>query len=322
MRAVQVKEFGGPEVLSVVEIGDPRPSAGQVLVRTSAVDVLFVDTQLRRGWGQEYFGTTPPYVPGDGVAGEVVELGADVDPDWLGKTVVASTGNAGTYAELVVVAESELVVVPDGLDERAAVVLLHDATTALLFAEHARIGSGERVLVTAAGGGAATILVQLARGAGARVIGAARGAAKLDLVRELGAEPVDYSEPGWQERVRELTGGVDVVFDGAGGSLGGAAFDAADRGARVYTYGASSGDFAVIDEAQAQRSGVVVTGLLDLQHSSRQQRKELLVRALTEAAAGKIEPTVGPSFPLREAAAAHAAIEARTVLGRAVLLPD
>lgn len=322
MRAVQVEEFGGPEVLSVVQTGEPQPSAGQVLVRMSAVDVLSVDTQIRRGWGQEYFGTRPPYVPGDGVAGEVVKLGADVDPAWLGKTIVASTGNAGTYAELVLVDQSELVAIPDGLDERAAVVLLHDATTALLLADHARIKPGERVLVTAAAGGAATILLQLAEDAGARVIGAAGGAAKLDLVRELGAEPVDYSEHGWQQRVRETSGGIDVVFDGAGGATGAAAFEAVTRRARVYTYGASSGDFAMIDEAEAERRDVTVTGLLDLQDSFRWQRKELLLRALAEAAAGKIKPTIGGGFALREAAEAHAAIEARTVLGRAVLLPD
>ncbi|SDZ43848.1 hypothetical protein SAMN05216215_107344 [Saccharopolyspora shandongensis] len=103
MRVVQVTEFGGPEVLAVADIADPRPGAGQVLVRASAVDVLFLDTQLREGWGKEFFGQAPPYVPGDGVAGEVVSVGEAVDPGWIGRPVVASTSNGGTYAELVVV---------------------------------------------------------------------------------------------------------------------------------------------------------------------------------------------------------------------------
>ncbi|MFC7341037.1 zinc-binding dehydrogenase [Saccharopolyspora griseoalba] len=321
MRAVQVEKFGGPEVLSVVETDDPEPSPGQVVVRTSAVDVLFLDTQLRSGWGRDYFEMEPPYVPGDGVAGDVVGLGSRVDPGWLGKTVVASTGNAGTCAELVAVDETELVEVPEGLDASAAVVLLHDASTALLFAEHARIQAGERVLVTAAAGGAGSILVQLARSAGAQVVGAARGAAKLDLVRKLGAEPVDYGEPDWPEQVRERTGGIDVVFDGAGGTIGATAFGTTVNGARVYSYGASSGDFAEIDQAKARDKDVTVIGLLDIQYSSRAQRKSLLERALREAAAGRVQPTIGASYPLGAVADAHADIEARSVLGRAVLLP-
>lgn len=320
MRAVQVGEFGGPEVLTSVEKPDPRPEPGQVLVRMVAVDVLFLDTKLRQGWGRQYFDTNPPYIPGDGVAGEVVALGEDVDPAWLGRTVVASTDNSGTYAELVAVDESELAAIPDGLDERSAAVLLHDATTALLLCDHAAVRPGERVLVTAAAGGAASIIIQLARSAGAQVVGAARGEQKLDLVRQLGAEPVDYGEAGWAEKVRDLTGGVDVVFDGAGGRYGLEAFQTVDDGARVITYGASDSDFATIDADEAKRRDVTVTGLLDVQYTSRRQRRDLLDKALAEAAAGHITPTIGKSFPLARAADAHAAIERREIIGRAVLL--
>ncbi|MGW5642368.1 zinc-binding dehydrogenase [Saccharopolyspora sp. NPDC003752] len=320
MRVVQVTGFGGPEVLAVADVADPEPGAGQVLVRASAVDVLFLDTQLREGWGKEFFGQSPPYVPGDGVAGEVVSVGGSVDPSWIGRSVVASTSNGGTYAELVVVDESELLPVPDGLGEREAVKLLHDATTALFLAEHARIQPGERVLVNAAAGGAASVLVQLARAAGAHVIGAARGDAKLNLVRELGGEPVDYAKPDWEQRVRELTGGVDVVFDGVGGALGSAAFETTNNGARFYSYGAASGDFTEIDPAEAQRRGVTVVGLLDVQPPP-EQKKQVTERALAEAAAGRIKPTIGQTFPLERAAEAHAAIAARTTPGRTLLLP-
>lgn len=319
MRAVQVTEFGGPEVLSVIEKADPVPRPGQVLVRMAAVDVLFLDTRLRQGWGQEYFEMNPPYIPGDGIAGEVVALGADVDPAWWGKKVVASTENSGTYAELVPVEETELVLIPDGLDEQAAVVLLHDASIAVQLVDHAAVRPGDRVLVTAAAGGAASIIVQLARTAGAQVIGAARGEAKLGLVRELGAEPVDYSAPGWVEKVRELTGGVDVIFDGAGGAYGRAAFQSADNGARVITYGASDEDFAEIDADEARRRDVTVTGLLEIQQLSRHQRKDVLIKALAEAAAGHITPAIGRTFPLERAADAHTAIEQREIVGRAVL---
>jgi NADPH2:quinone reductase len=320
MRVVQVTAFGGPEVLAVVEAADPVPGAGQVAVRASAVDVLFLDTQLRQGWGQEYFDTTPPYVPGDGVAGKVVSAGDGVDPGWIGRKVVASTNNGGTYAELVVVDESALVPVPDGLDPREAVALLHDATTALFLADHARIQPEERVLITAATGGAGSVLVQLARAAGAQVVGAARGDAKLNLVRELGGEPIDYTKPDWVEHLRKLTGGVDVVFEGVGGQLGRAAFEATNNGARVYTYGAASGEFAEIDPAEAQRRGVTLTGLLEMQPTPA-EKKPMTERALVEAAAGRIKPTIGRTFPLDRAADAHAAIEARTTMGRTLLLP-
>ena len=112
---------------------------------------------------------------------------------------------------------------PDGLGLSEAAALIHDGVTALGPFEGVRIEPGERVLITAAGGGLGLLLVQLARAAGGRVIGAARGDRKLDLIRESGAEvAVDYSEPGWAGRVREATGGagLDVVFDGAGGDIG------------------------------------------------------------------------------------------------------
>ncbi|MEV0698150.1 zinc-binding dehydrogenase [Saccharopolyspora sp. NPDC050389] len=320
MRVVQVTEFGGPEVLTVVEAADPVPGAGQVAVRASAVDVLFLDTQLREGWGQEYFATNPPYVPGNGVAGVVVSAGDGVDPSWLWREVVASTANGGTYAELAVVDETELLPVPDGLDPREAVALLHDGTTAMFLAEHARIEPGERVLVTGAAGGAASVLVQLARAAGAQVVGAARGETKLNLVRELGGEPVDYATPDWAEQVRKLTGGVDVVFDGVGGRLGRAAFEVANAGARVYTYGAASGGFAEIHPAEAQLRNVTVVGLLDVQPTP-EEKKPVTGRALAEAAAGRIKPTIGQTFPLERAADAHTAIAARTTPGRTLLLP-
>ncbi|MDI2028788.1 zinc-binding dehydrogenase [Saccharopolyspora sp. TS4A08] len=321
MRAVQVTKFGGPEVLSVIERPDPEPRAGEVLVKMAAVDVLFLDTKLRQGWGREYFDMNPPYVPGDGVAGDVVALGEGVDPAWLGKTVVASTENSGTCAELVAVPTGELVVVPDGLDEQAAAVLLHDAVTALQLADHAAVRPGEKVLVAAAAGGAASIIVQLTAAAGAHVIGAARGDEKLGRVRALGAEPVDYGAPDWAERVRDLTGGVDVLFDGAGGHYGRDAFRAVGDGGRVIAYGASDGDFADIDTTEAGRRGVTVTGLLDIQHATRERRLDLLRKALAEAAAGRITPAIGGSFPLEEVADAHAAIERREISGRAVLRP-
>src|SRR6266545_4147852 len=265
MRVVQVTRFGGPEVLVISEAPAPVAGPGQAVVGVSVADVLFVDTQIRSGRGSEYFGVKPPYVPGVGVAGQVISVGEGVDPGWVGRRVVATA--TGAYAEQTVVPAEGLIPVPDGLGLREAAALLHDGRTALGLAEGARIQPGEWVLVLAVGGGLGILLVQLAHAAGARVIGAARGKRKLDLARELGAAAVvDYSEPDWAERVREATGGVgpDVVFDGAGG-------------------------------------------------------KRLSGQVLSEAAAGRIRPVIGQTFPLERAADAHAAIEARGVIGKTLL---
>ncbi|RKT85512.1 NADPH2:quinone reductase [Saccharopolyspora antimicrobica] len=320
MRAVEVTRFGGPEVLSVVEAAAPEPGPAQVVVRMSAVDVLFLDTQLRGGWGEDFFGFEPPYVPGDGVAGEVVAFGADVDPSWLGRTVVAGTGNSGTYAELVAVDEAALIAVPDGLTAHEAASLLHDGATAVWLAEAASIRPGDRVLVTTAVGGAGSLLVQLARAAGAQVVGLARGEVKLELVRSFGADAVDYTDADWVEQVRELAGGgVDVVLDGAGGRTGSDAFGAVNDGARVFTYGAPGGDFAEYDEVEAKRRELTVVGLLDEQPDAEGLRA-MAARALAEAAAGRIKPTIGRTFPLERAADAHASVEARTSPGRTLLV--
>src|SRR6266511_3278547 len=320
MRVVQVTRFGGPEVLVISEAPAPVAGPGQAVVGVSVADVLFVDTQIRSGRGSEYFGVKPPYVPGVGVAGQVISVGEGVDPGWVGRRVVAAT--TGAYAEQTVVSAEGLIPVPDGLGLREAAALLHDGRTALGLAEGARIQPGEWVLVLAVGGGLGILLVQLAHAAGARVIGAARGKRKLDLARELGAAAVvDYSEPDWAERVREATGGVgpDVVFDGAGGQIGRAAFEITARGGRFSAHGAPSGRFAEIDPQEAERRGVTVRGIQHVQFSPA-DGKRLSGQVLSEAAAGRIRPVIGQTFPLERAADAHAAILVRGVITKNLLL--
>jgi NADPH2:quinone reductase len=176
--------------------------------------------------------------------------------------------------------------------------------------------------VLSAAGGLGILLVQLARAAGARVIGAARGKQKLDLATETGAEVVvDYAEPTWPELVRIATGGggPGVVFDGAGGKLGQAAFGVIAPGARLFAYGTPSGGFAEIDPHEAERRAVTVRGI-ELVQFALEEGKRLTERALTEAAAGRITPVIGQTFPLERAADAHRAIEARDAVGKTLLL--
>lgn len=326
MRVVQVTRFGPPDVLVVAQAPDPVAGAGQVVVGVSAVDVLFLDTRIRAGLGGEHFDVRPPYVPGSGVAGQVLATGEGVDTAWIGRRVVTRTGGAGGhggYAERAVVPVEGLLPVPDELGPPEAAALLHDGVTGMGLIEAAEIMPREWVLITAAGGGMGLLLVQLASAAGGRVIGAARGKRKLDLIEEVGAEvTVDYSEPGWAERVREATGsGSRVVLDGAGGAIGREAFGVTAAGGRFSAHGAAGGGFAEIDRGEAERRGVTLRGIRDVQFEPAEARR-LLGRVLREAATGGVWPVIGQTFPLERAADAHAVIEAREVTGKTLLLTE
>ncbi len=325
MLAMEVSRFGGPEVITARQVPDPVPGPGQAVIQTAVADVLLVDTMIRAGRGVDFFAIRPPYVPGNGVAGQVIATGTGVDTSWAGRAAVARTGGNGGfggYAERAVVLAADLIPVPPGLSLPVAAALLHDGATAFGLMEWAAINPGEWVLVTAAGGGMGVLLVQLARAAGGRVIGAARGRAKLDLARDAGAEAaLDYFDPDWVVRVRELTAdqGADVVFDGAGGGLGRAAFEVTALGGRFSAHGMSAGGFAPVDAGEAARRGITVHPIE--QHDPATLRR-LAAAALAEAAAGRLRPVIGQTFPLHQAADAHAALEARATVAKTLLIPE
>ncbi|MGW5413565.1 zinc-binding dehydrogenase [Actinomadura geliboluensis] len=321
MQAIQVKEFGGPEVLGVAEVPEPVPGPGQVVVGMAVADVIFLDTLLRGGWGQDFFPRTLPYVPGGGGAGEVLRTGAGVDPAWIGRRVVVRTETG--YAEQVVAGEGEIMPVPGGLAAGTAAALVHDGVTALSLARLGAPAQGEWVLVSAAAGGAGSLLVQLAVDAGARVVAAASSEAKLELARELGAEAVvDYTRADWVERVREATGGgVALGYDGAGGPLGLAAFDAVADGGRFVTYGTAEG-FTDPDKDVARRRGVRVLAPLMDGPPDEATVRELLGRVLELAEEGRLKPVTRATYPLERAADAHRALAERTTVGKSLLVVD
>ncbi|MFE0526322.1 zinc-binding dehydrogenase [Micromonospora parva] len=322
MRAIQVSAYGGPEVLILVDLPDPQAGEGEVIVRAEAVDTIYVETQIRGGWG-ERFGVTPPYVPGGAAAGTVVSTGPGVSASWLGRQVVAGAGTRGSYAELVRTSVDRLVPVPDGLGLREAAGLAHDGVTAMGIIDGLGVKPGDRVLILGAAGGMGTLLVQLAHGLGAQVVGAARGADKLTLVRRLGADAVvDYATEGWADAVREALGGlsVDVLLDGVGGDLGSDAFHLVADGGRFSAHGAASGTFATVDPQSAQARGVDVHGIADVQFKA-PKMVQLASRALAEAVQGRIRPVIAREYPLSSAADAHRAMEARSIPGKALLIP-
>jgi len=321
MRAVQAVEFGPPDVLVPTELPEPTAGPGEVVVGVNFAPVLFLDTQIRAGWGREWFPVTPPYTPGAGVAGEITSVGQGVDSEWAGRRVVADTVEGGGYRERAAVGIDRVVAIPEALGTAEAAALLHDGRTAMSLVEVAGIRPDEWVLVLGAGGGLGILLVQLAHGAGARVIGAARGRRKLDLARDVGASVVvDYSASAWPQQVLAATGGTGphLVFDGVGGEIGQAAFEITARGGTFSAHGAPSGEFAPIDRREAERRTITVRGIEQVQFAPAEARR-LTENALSEAAAARIRPIIGQRYPLACAADAHRAVEARDVIGKTLL---
>jgi NADPH2:quinone reductase len=313
-----VSDFGPPEVLVAGEVPAPVAGSGQVVVDVELANITFVETQLRAG-RPPHPAMLPalPVILGNGVGGVVAEVGPGVDDGFVGRRVVTSLGGAGGYAERAVAAAERLVDVPDGMALRDAVALLADGRTALMLVRMAEPQVGETVLVKAAAGGVGTLLVQLARNVGARVVALAGGERKLAVARELGADlAVDYRNDSWAQRVREAVGGVDVVFDGVGGAVGLAAFGLLRPKGRFCPFGMASGRATKVPAADARARGVTV-----LRGRARpDELTELTRAAIQEAAAGRLRPVIGQEFALGDAAAAHAAIEARTTIGKTLLV--
>ncbi|MGW6602685.1 zinc-binding dehydrogenase [Streptomyces sp. NPDC055036] len=321
MRAARVTAFGGPEVLVTAEVPDPVAGPGEVVIAVAVVDTIFVQTQVRAGWGQEYFPVRPPYILGGGVAGTVRSVGEGVDADWTGRRVVASIGITGGSAELVATPVESLVPVPDGLPFPTAAAVFQDGVTALALMDLTGVTADERVLITGASGGMGTLMVQLAKARGAYVVGVARGERKTALVRELGADAViDGAHDDWPVRAREALGarGADVVLEGVGGELGLAAFPLTADGGRFSAHGAPTGAFAPVDARHAADRKIRLLGIADVR-IPRRETVRLAARALAETAAGRLRPVIGGTFPLDEAAEAHRAIEGRGLLGKVLL---
>ncbi|NHD19315.1 MULTISPECIES: zinc-binding dehydrogenase [unclassified Actinopolyspora] len=319
MRAVRMKKFGPPEVLEPAEVPAPVAGEGQVLIEVVFASITFVETQVRSGRLPFLDGTAIlPIIPGNGVGGVVRSVGEDIASELVGRRVISTTGGSGGYAEQVAVDAAGVVEVPDGLATDVAVALLADGRTAMALCRAAAPRQGERVLIEAAGGGVGTLLVQLARDAGATVIAAAGFETKLDQARELGAEfTIDYSAPGWADLVRDMSGDVDIVFDGIGGDLGRTAFDLLASGGRMYSFGIAAGAFPDVDDEQAAQRGITVHRGVPV---SPVQARELTLSALSRAADGQLRPIIGQRFPLNDAARAHTHIENRATVGKTLLV--
>ncbi|WP_410602827.1 zinc-binding dehydrogenase [Amycolatopsis sp. lyj-90] len=321
MQVIRVSRFGGPEVLEPIQLPTPEPAEGELRIAVTAAGVGWLDALIRRGDGPDVFEVEPPYVPGGAVAGAVEAVGAGVDETWLGKPVISSAkgGYGGGYADKVIALPDSTFPIPEGLDSQHALALLDDGSTALALLEKTPVLAGERILVAPGVGGLGSLLVQLARAAGATVIAAVRGGEKAAIARKLGAEPVDYSGADWTGEVLELTGGkrLDVVFDGVGGELGAASLALLGNGGRFSGYGMSSGVETVIGDADRARLTIVDMAQLAGFWPDAPRRVREVLRL---AAGGNLTPVIGRTYSLTEASAAHSDIEGRRYTGKTLLV--
>lgn len=314
MRAIQIQEFGGPEVMEHVELPDPEPGDGEVVVEVARCGVNFADTHATR---DDYLAKqTLPLIPGGEISGTT--------PDGRRVAAVLATGG---YATHVAVPEGHLVPVPDGVsDDQAASILLQGLTAHALVHKCARLEAGETVVVEAAAGGTGTLAVQLAKRAGARVIGLASSAEKRELVERLGADAtVDSRAEELGEAIVEANGGngVDAVFEMSGGS----AFDQTLRilnpFGRMVTFGIASREQNEVQTGHLMRHSRAVIGFWLMHLIPRREEVAAMIADLLGAvAAGDLEVVVGGVYPLSEARAAHEALAARGTSGKLLLDPS
>ena len=320
MRAVVVREHGGPEVLEVRDVPEPVAGAGQVVVDVAAVGVNFVDTYNRSG----LYPSKPPYVAGGEAAGTVSAVGDGVAGLSVGDVVVSSNVR-GAYAERAVVDADRAVRVPDGVSARqAAASLLQGMTAHYLVNSTYAVRGGDTVLVHAAAGGMGLTLTQLIKLRGGRVVGTVSTPEKERLAREAGADEI-VGYDGFAAEVRRLTGGegVPVVYDGVGRTTFDGSLAALRPRGVLVLYGAASGPVPPFDPARLQSAGSAYLTRPTLVNYIA-TRDELVRRAtdvLGWVASGDLTPHVGRTYSLDDARTAHEDLEGRRTTGKLLLLP-
>ncbi|MBT2525093.1 zinc-binding dehydrogenase [Streptomyces sp. ISL-99] len=322
MHAIRLHAFGPAGNLTYEEVPGPVPAEGEVRIDVQASGVHLIETTLRRGLAVgPHEPPALPVTPGAEVAGVVGAVGPGVSTQWLGRRVVAQLELDGGYAEQAVVAVDALHRIPGGLDAETAVAVITTGSTAQGVLAVAQLTSEDVVLVMSAAGGLGSLFVQAARHAGAVVVGAAGGPAKVGRVRTLGAGiAVDYRDADWTAHVREALDGreVSVVLDGVGGRLGRQALELLGPGGRFLLHGWAAGEPTEITTRDLVERELTATWAIGPNMVPAGGWRELAARALDEAAAGRLVPLI-TRFPLERAADAHAALEARETEGKVVL---
>ncbi|MFO8043187.1 MAG: quinone oxidoreductase [Alkalispirochaeta sp.] len=313
---IQIDQHGGPQVLAYREIETPTPQPGEVLVRVHAAGLNYIDTYHRTGYYP-----VPALPTGLGVEGAgVVEE--------TGRRVAFAVPSLGTYQQYRCVPEEQLVDLPSQISfEQAAAMMLKGMTARYLLRQTYPVSAGDTILVHAAAGGVGLVLCQWAAYLGVTVIGTVGSEEKAQLAREHGCSyPILYRTENVVDRVREITGGtgVDVVYD----SVGKDTFDDSLRCLRprglMVTFGQSSGAVTAFDPVKLSRNGSLFLTRPTLFHyvAQRQELEENSAELFQVVLDGHVKIPVRQRYPLKDAARAHEALEARETTGSTVLIVD
>ena len=320
MRAVRVREHGGPEALQLEELPVPRPGAGEALVRLDAAGVNYIDVYKRTG----LYKLPLPATLGEEGAGTVAAVGAGVAEVAVGDSV-AWASVLGSYAEYALVPAAKLVPLPAGVRTAdAAAVMLQGMTAHYLAASTYPLRAGDRCLVHAAAGGVGLLLVQIAKRRGAYVIGTAGSDEKAELARGVGAdEVIVYTRDDFVAETRRLTAGqgVQVIYDSVGRTTFLPGLDLLVPRGMMVLFGQSSGPVAPVDPQLLNQKGSLFLTRPTLGHYVA-TREELLWRAgelFAGIARGELRVRVGTEYPLASVAEAHRALEGRRTTGKVLL---
>lgn len=316
MRAIQIKEFGGPEVLELADLPTPAAGEDEVLITVSRAGLNYADTHQRTN---SYLAPAElPMVPGAEVAGV---------RDDTGERVVALCGTGG-YAEYATAPAALTFPIPEGVEDGTALALLLQGLTAYhLLQTSAKLATGESVVIHAAAGGVGSLAVQLAGPMGAgRVIATASTEEKRQLALDLGAdEAIESSPDGMQERIEEANAGakVDVVLEMAGGEVFEQSLAALAPFGRLVAYGIASQDQNEIRTGELMRRSRAVVGFW-LMHciGHPEMVDEALADLFARVASGQLRAVVGRTYPLDEAPEAHTAMQERRTTGKVLLDPS
>lgn len=322
MKAVRVHAPGGPEALRYEDVPEPRPKAGEAVVRVEAAGLNFIDVYHRTG----LYKAALPLTLGQEGAGTVLAVAPDVKDVAPGDRV-AWAGVFGAYADQAAVPAERLVKLPDGVDTRqGAAAMLQGMTAHYLACTVYPLKPGQTCLVHAAAGGVGLLLTQIAKLRGARVIGTVSTEEKARLAREAGAdETIDYTKQDFEAEVRRLTGGkgVEAVYDSVGKTTFEKGFCCLAPRGMMALFGQSSGPVGAFDpQVLAQRGSLFLTRPSLFHYIA--TREELVARAgevLSWVGDGRLKLRIGKEFPLRDAAEAHRALEGRLTTGKVLLVP-
>ena len=322
MKAIQVKQVGGPEAMELVELPVPQPKANEAVVKLAAAGVNFIDVYHREG----RYKAQLPFVMGQEGAGTVTAVGSDVKGLKPGEPV-AWTGVMGSYAQYVAVPADRLVPIPPGVDERqAAAAMLQGMTAHYLCHDTYRLKRAETALVHAAAGGVGLLLVQMAHNIGARVIGTVSTEEKAKLARDAGAdEIIFYTKTDFEAETKRLTEGkgVDVVYDSVGKTTFDKSLNVLRPRGMMALFGGSSGAVPPFDPiALTQKGSLFLTRPSLVNYIA--TREELMARSgavFGMIAEGKLKLRIEHTYPLSEAQRAHRDLEGRKTTGKLLLIP-